>query len=110
MTRVTPVRFGDDLTRACLRCALFAPYAQYAFTGLIYAAMHGHVETARALLEARADVDAKSGSGKTALDYARDESRGLVIEMLQDARQVTIGPPTRTQYARMSRAGILDGL
>ena len=80
------------LPRALASCVAPCTRSQFGFTALIYAAMHGHAETAKALLEHGASLQARSASGKTALDYARDESQSDVVQLLQDARRVPTEP------------------
>ena len=90
------------LPRALASCVAPCTRSQFGFTALIYAAMHGHAETAKALLEHGASLQARSASGKTALDYARDESQSDVIQLLQDARRVPT-EPARAACGRMRR-------
>ncbi len=49
-------------------------------TALICASMEGHVEVARLLVEAGADLSIKDWSGKTALDWANKDE---IVELLE---------------------------
>ena len=54
-------------------------------TALMLATANGQVETAQALLAAKADVDARDDDGQTALAYAKQLSRPALVKLLMAA-------------------------
>jgi ankyrin repeat protein len=53
----------------------------------MWAAGYGHADTARALIEAGARVDAVDNRGKSALDMAREFKHAQTVDVLEQARR-----------------------
>ena len=52
------------------------------------AAKEGHIEVAKLLIKAGADINIKSTDGKTTLDHARDNGNQDIVQLLLEAGAV----------------------
>jgi ankyrin repeat protein len=60
-----------------------AKLSNNSYTSLIWASENGHLEVVRALLDAKANVNAKTDTGYTALQRARSEGHMDVVALLR---------------------------
>jgi ankyrin repeat protein len=79
---------SDPLPNERLAAGLQRPRNLYSYgvTALIAASQQGHQEIVRALLDAKADVNAKAGNGATALMLAARAGNQEIVRALLDAR------------------------
>jgi ankyrin repeat protein len=52
-------------------------------TPLIFSCMYNKIESVKVLIEHKADTSAKDSEGKTALDYARENSFSEIVDLLE---------------------------
>lgn len=76
-------------------------------TPLQYAATGGHIEAARALLDARANVNATDNAGRTPLMWAASKGQTAIVKLLlergADAKQKTPNGWTALKYAEKEK-------
>ncbi|KDO18699.1 serine/threonine protein kinase [Saprolegnia parasitica CBS 223.65] len=76
----------------------------FGYTPLIFAAQHNYLKIVRLLLDANADINAKTNYNKTALDIAVEEGHNDVAQLLRSHPQRKINNLLPTSHERIQDA------
>lgn len=79
-------------------------------TALMFAAANGHAETAEALLQGGADVNARDAAGQTAIEYATVNGHATVLRVLSGGRAAGTPEVGIRDLLRAAEEGNVDAL
>ena len=80
----------------------------FGFTGLHYAAMCGHVEVCRFLVENGADTAKRDMDGKTAAQLAEEQNHPMVLAVLDPAKAIELGKKLRQAFRACSNGHVIS--
>jgi hypothetical protein len=90
-----------------LACVLGSTWANAQGNDLIVASINGDLSRVKALLDAKADVNAKSGVGGTALMWASQQGHAEIVQALLAAKADVNAAPSLAQTQTPERASTL---